>query len=79
LARRVGTQEAAAKRLARLWHHERLAPRHVADAVLLPALVHLPAHGPVRRAIAWTSAGHQHWLVVALLVGRRAVPLAWRA
>src|SRR5215813_11702708 len=46
LARSFGNQEAAAKRLARLLHNERLEPRHLADAVLLQALVQLPAHGP---------------------------------
>ena len=48
LARSFGNQEAAAKRLSRLLHNERLEPRHLADAVLLQALVQLPAHGPVR-------------------------------
>jgi hypothetical protein len=79
LARRFGKQEAAVKRLSRLLHNERLEPRHLADAVLLQALVQLPAHGPVRLAIDWTVEGHQHLLVVSLVVGRRAVPLYWRA
>src|SRR6516162_8724896 len=57
----------------------RLEPRHLVDAVLLQALVQLPAHGPVRLAIDWTIAGHQHLLVVSLIVGRRAVPIYWRA
>jgi hypothetical protein len=34
LARHVGHQEAAVKRFARLRHHERLAPRLLAEAVL---------------------------------------------
>src|SRR5262249_5130422 len=79
LARSFGNQEAATKRLARLLPNARLEPRHLAEAVLLQALVQLPAHGPVRLAIAWTVEGHQHLLVVSLLVGRRAVPLYWRA
>jgi Transposase DDE domain len=79
LARHFGKQEAAAKRIARLVHNERLDPRHLADAVLLQALGHLPAHGPVRLAIDWTSEGEQHLLVVSLIVGRRAVPIYWRA
>jgi len=79
LARGFGNQEAAAKRLSRLLHNERLEPRHLADAVLLQALVQLPAHGPVRLAIDWTIEGHQHLLVVSLIVGRRAVPIYWRA
>jgi DDE family transposase len=79
LARGFGNQEAAAKRLSRLLHNERLEPRHLADAVLLHALVQLPAHGPVRLALDWTIAGDQHLLVVSLIVGRRAVPIYWRA
>ncbi len=51
----------------------------MADAVLLQALVQLPAHGAVRLAIDWTIEGQQHLLVVSLLVGRRAVPIYWRA
>jgi hypothetical protein len=79
LARSFGNQEAAAKRLSRLLHNERLEPRHLADAVLLQALVQLPAPGPVRLAIDWTVEGQQHLLVVSLLTGRRAVPISWRA
>jgi DDE family transposase len=79
LARSFGNQEAAAKRLSRLLHNARLEPRHLADAVLLQALVQLPAHGPVRLAIDWTVEGPQHLLVVSLIVGRRAVPIYWRA
>jgi hypothetical protein len=79
LARSFGNQEAAAKRWSRLLHNERLEPRHLADAVLLQALVQLPAYGPVRLAIDWTIEGQQHLLVVSLSMGRRAVPIYWRA
>jgi hypothetical protein len=79
LARSFGNQEAAAKRLSRLLHNDRLEPRHLADAVLLQALIQLPAHGPVRLAIDWTSEGPQPLLVVSLITGRRAVPIYWRA
>ena len=79
LARSLGNQEAATKRWARLLHNARLEPRHWADAVLLQALVQLPAHGPVRLAIDWTIEGQQPLLVVSLLMGRRAVPIYWRA
>ena len=79
LARSFGNQEAATKRLSRLLHNERLEPRHLADAVLLQALVQLPAHGPIRLAIDWTIEGQQHLLVVSLIMGRRAVPIYWRA
>ena len=79
LARRFGNQAAATKRLSRLLHNARLEPRHLADAVLLQALVQLPAHGAVRLAIDWTIEGQQPLLVVSLIVGRRAVPISWRA
>jgi hypothetical protein len=79
LARSFGNQEAAVKRLSRLLQNERLEPRHLADAVRLQALVQLPSHGPVRLAIEWTVEGHQHVLGVSLIVGRRAVPIDWRA
>ena len=79
LARSFGNQEAAAKRLSRLLHNERLEPHHLADAVLLQALGQLPTHGPIRLAIDWTIEGHQHLLVVSLVMGRRAVPIYWRA
>lgn len=29
--------------------------------------------------MGWTIAGHQHLLVVSLGIGRRAVPIYWRA
>jgi hypothetical protein len=60
-------------------HNERLEPRHLAEAVLLQALVPLPAHGPVRLALAWTTDGAQPLLVVSLMIGRRAIPIYWRA
>jgi hypothetical protein len=79
LARSFGNQEAATKRLSRLVHNARLEPRQLADAVLLQALGQLPLHGPVRLAIDWTIEGHQHLLVVSLVIGRRALPIYWRA
>src|ERR671933_3029629 len=79
LARYFGKQEAAVKRLSRLLHNERLDPRLLADAVLLQALHQLPKHGQVRLAIDCTIEAAQHLLVVSLVVGRRAVPIYWRA
>jgi hypothetical protein len=79
LARSFGNQAAAAKRLSRLLHNTRLEPRHLADAVLLQALGQLPTSGPVRLALDWTIEGHQHLRVVSLVVGRRAIPISWRA
>src|SRR5262252_21359 len=79
LARSFGKQEAAVKCLSRLLHNERLAPRRLADAVLVQALHQLPTHGTVRLAVDWTIEADQHVLVVSLVVGRRAVPMYWRA
>jgi hypothetical protein len=79
LARSFGHQEAAVKRLSRLLHNERLDPKLFADAVLLQALHQRPTQGKIRLAIDWTIEDHQHLLVVSLVVGRRAVPIYWRA
>jgi len=79
LARGLGNQEAAVKRLSRLLHNERLAPHRLADAVLAQALSQLPPKGKVRLALDWTIEGTQHLLVVSLVTGGRAVPLYWRA
>jgi Transposase DDE domain len=79
LARYFGNHEAAVKRLSRLLHNERLDPRLLADGVLLQAIHQLPRHGKVRLAIDWTVEDHQHLLTVSLIVGRRAVPIYWRA
>jgi hypothetical protein len=79
LARTQGNQEAACKRLTRLLHNPRLAPKWLAAAVCQQALRQVPKQGIVRLTIDWTSEGDQHLLVVSLVVGRRAVPLFWRA
>lgn len=79
LARTQGNQEAAVKRLSRLLHNERLKPQAFAAWLCQQALKQLPRRGKVRFTIDWTSEGHQHLLVVSLVVGRRAVPIFWRA
>src|SRR5918994_5157930 len=79
LARGLGNQEAALKRLSRLLHNPRLAPHRLADAVLAQALRQVPPTGKVRLALDWTIEGSQHLLVVSLVTGGRAVPLYWRA
>jgi hypothetical protein len=79
LARGLGNQEAALKRLSRLLHNPRLAPHRLADAVLAQALHQLPPTGKVRLAVDWTIEGSQHLLVVSLVTGGRAVPIYWRA
>jgi hypothetical protein len=79
LARTQGNQEAACKRLSRLLHNPRLAPKALAEAVCQQALRHLPKQGVVRCTIDWTSEGDQHLCVVSLVIGQRAVPVYWRA
>jgi hypothetical protein len=79
LARGLGNQEAAVKRLSRRLHTPRLAPHRLADAVLAQALRQLPPTGKVRLALDWTIEGSQHLLVVSLVTGGRAVPIYWRA
>jgi hypothetical protein len=79
LARGLGNQEAACKRLSRLLHNSRLKPKDLAQAVLWRVVSQLPGRGPVRVAIDGTSEDTQHLLVVSLIVERRAVPIYWRA
>jgi hypothetical protein len=79
LARTQGNQEAASKRLSRLLHNERLQPKDFAEWLCRQALEQLPSRGKVRLTIDWTSEGDQHLLVVSLVVGRRALPIFWRA
>jgi Transposase DDE domain len=79
LARGLGNQEAALKRLSRLLHNPRLAPHRLADAVLAQALRQLPPKGKMRLALDWTIEGSQHLLVASLVTGGRAVPIYWRA
>jgi hypothetical protein len=74
VARGLGNQEAAVKRLARLLHNPRLAPHRLADAVLAQALRQLPPKGKVRLALDWTIEGSQHLLVVSLLTGGGPCP-----
>lgn len=79
LARTQGNQEAACKRLARLLHNERLAPKWLAESIAHQVLRQVPPTGAVRVTIDWTTEDYQHLLVVSLVLGGRAVPLYWRA
>lgn len=79
LARTQGNQEAAVKRLSRLLHNERLKPNDFAEWLCRQALRQVPRTGRVRFTLDWTSEDHQHLLVVSLVVGRRALPIFWRA
>lgn len=79
LARTQGNQEAAVKRLSRLIHNERLNPNDFPDWLCRKALEQLPRAGKVRIAIDWTIEDDQHLLVLSLVIGRRAMPIFWRA
>lgn len=79
LARGFDNFEAAAKRLSRLLHNPKLDLATAVEAHALWLVARLPRTGLIRIAIDWTSEGTQHLLVASLLVGRRAVPLLWRA
>lgn len=79
LARTQGNQEAACKRLSRLIHNDRLSPKWLAEAIAHQALRQVPDYGKVRFTIDWTSEDKQHLLTISLVVGRRAVPIYWRA
>jgi len=79
LARTQGNQEAAVKQLSRLIHNPRLKPQDFAEWLCRQALEQLPRTGKVRLTIDWTSEDDQHLLVISLVVGRRALPIYWRA
>jgi Transposase DDE domain len=80
LARTQGNQEAAAKQLSRLIHNPRLKPEDFAKWLCLQVLANqVPRSGRVRLVIDWTSEDDQHLLVISLIVGRRALPIFWRA
>jgi len=79
LARFFDNFEAASKRLFRLLHNARLDTEELARAHASALVRRLPADGCVRLALDWTIEDSQHLLVASLSVGRRAVPLYWRA
>ncbi len=79
LARTQGNQEAACKRLSRLIHNERLPPKWLAESIAHQALSQVPLHGKVRVTIDWTTEADQHLLIISLVIGRRGVPIYWRA
>lgn len=79
LARFFDNFEAASKRLSRLLHNSRLATEELAHAHARALAGQLPAEGGVRLALDWTIEETQHLLVASLSIGRRAVPLYWRA
>lgn len=79
LARCFDNFEAATRRLSRLLHNERLENEALALAHARALVAQLPLDGVLRLMLDWTSEGSQHLLVAQLLIGRRAIPLFWRA
>jgi hypothetical protein len=79
LARFFDNFEAASKRLFRLLHNSRLDPETLALSHASALAQRLPVEGCVRLAPDWTTEDSQHLLVASLSIGRRAVPLYWRA
>ena len=79
LSRFFDNFEAAGQRLSRLLHNARLETEELALSHALALVRRLPADGCVRLALDWTIEDSQHLLVASLSVGRRAVPLYWRA
>jgi hypothetical protein len=76
---RGDNKEAAAKQLSRLIHNPRLKPKDFAEWLCRQALEQVPLTGKVRITIDWTTEDKQHLLVISLVVGRRALPIYWRA
>src|SRR3989442_12181883 len=60
LARGLGNQQAALKRLSRLLHNPRLAPHRLTDPGLAQALRRLPPRGKGRLSRDWPIEGGQH-------------------
>src|SRR5438270_13309553 len=79
LARFFDNFEAASRRLSRLLHNARLDTEALARAHARALVAQLPAAGAVRLALDWTTEESQHPLIASLPLGRRAVPLYWRA
>jgi hypothetical protein len=79
LARFFDNFEAASTRLSRLLHNGRLATEALALAHARALVQRWPAEGAGRLALDWTTEETQHLLVASVSVGRRAVPLYWRA
>jgi Transposase DDE domain len=79
LARFFDNFEAASKRLSRLLHNARLRPDNLAHSHARALCARLPPEGCVRVSLDWTTEDSRHLLIASVRVGRRAVPLYWRA
>ena len=79
LARCFDNFAAASKRLSRFLHNVRLDPEQLARAHARALLAQLPLDGALRLSLDWTTEDDHHLLIASVRVGRRAVPLFWRA
>jgi hypothetical protein len=79
LARFFDNFEAASKRLSRFLHNARLSTEGLALSHAGAFVAQLPAAGPLRLSLDWTSEETQHLLIASVRVGGRAIPLYWRA
>lgn len=79
LARSFDNFEAAKRRLTRWLHNPRLDPSALACGCARMIVTQLPLSGPLRISFDWTIEDTQHLLVASLGVGRRAIPLFWKA
>jgi Transposase DDE domain len=72
-------KKAAVKRLSRFLHNPRLQTKDLAEGVATEFVSHVSRHAVVRIAIDWTVENGIHTLVASAILGRRAVPIYWRA
>lgn len=79
LAETFENKKAAVKRLSRFLHNSRLRTKDLAEGVATEIVAHIARHAFVRIAIDWTVENGIHLLVASAVIGRRAVPIYWRA
>lgn len=79
LARFFDNFEAASRRLTRFLHNPRLEVAALTNQTAQVLISQLPLAGTLRLSIDWTIEDTQHLLVASLNLGRRALPLYWRA
>lgn len=79
LAETFENKKAAVKRLSRFLHNPRLRTKDLAEGVATQFVAQLARHACVRIALDWTVENGIHTLVASASVGRRAVPIYWRA
>ncbi len=79
LANEFENKKAALKQLSRLLHNPRLRTHDLAEGVAQAFVAHLARYAVIRIALDWTVEDGKHLLVASAIIGRRAVPLYWRA